>query len=109
MVLMIVEGMLSLCANEQASHILMLALFPKYDFVIWTCFFSMSHLQGIRGEDKVSSEVDVSELINFVLRDSGMHINIAIGIAYVSQLSFVVVVVVDVVVVVVVFVDVVDG
>ena len=57
----------------------------------------------------MSSEVNVSELINFVLRDSGMHVNIAIGIAYVSQLSFVVVVVVDVVVVVVVFVDVVDG
>ena len=51
----------------------------------------MLHSQGIRGEDKVSSEVNVSELINFVLRDSGMHVNIAIGIAYVSQLSFVVV------------------
>ena len=45
----------------------------------------------------MSSEVNVSELINFVLRDSGMHVNIAIGIAYVSQLSFVVVYVVDVV------------
>ena len=42
----------------------------------------------------MSSEVDVSELINFVTRDSGMHANVAIGIAYVSLL--VVVVVVDV-------------
>ena len=32
----------------------------------------------------MSSEVDVSELVNFVLRDSTMHVNIAIGIAYVS-------------------------
>ena len=44
----------------------------------------MLYVQGIRGEEKVSSEVDVSELVNFVLRDSGMHVNIAIGIAYVS-------------------------
>ena len=46
------------------------------------------YVQGIRGEEKVSSEVDVSELVNFVLRDSGMHVNIAIGIAYVSVLTF---------------------
>ena len=38
----------------------------------------------------MSSEVDVSELVNFVLRDSTMHVNIAIGIAYVSQLVVVV-------------------
>ena len=36
----------------------------------------------------MSSEVNVSELVNFVLRDSGMHVNIAIGIAYVSVLTF---------------------
>ena len=48
----------------------------------------MLYVQGIRGEEKVSSEVDVSELVNFVLRDSGMHVNIAIGIAYVSVLTF---------------------
>ena len=48
----------------------------------------MLYAQGIRGEEKVSSEVDVSELVNFVLRDSGMHVNIAIGIAYVSVLTF---------------------
>ena len=39
----------------------------------------------------MSSEVDVSKLINFVLRDTGMHVNIVIGIAYVSQLVVVVV------------------
>ena len=37
--------------------------------------------------------MDVTELVNFVTRDSGMHVNVAIGIAYVSLL---VVVVVDV-------------
>jgi len=38
--------------------------------------------QSVRGEENVSSEVDLSELGSFLLSDDVMHGNVAIGLAY---------------------------
>ena len=55
--------------------------------VKWTTLY-LTSLQRVRGEENVSSEVDLSELGSFLLSDDVMHGNVAIGVAYVSK-SFV--------------------